>query len=82
MTNAQREEMQEEHDLQSNPDVAEKIEWMKGRLGADTNEELISKALTLLYQAIELEDRGYKIGAWKDNLLSRDVVKYRIAREK
>jgi hypothetical protein len=71
------EEVRDE-ELIDNPEVADKMEWMKERLGLATNEELFSKALSLLLQTIQLEDKGYQIGAWKDNTLSRDVIRYRI----
>jgi L-fucose isomerase-like protein len=77
MTVDQREELHDE-ELIDNPDVADKVEWMKERLDLETNEELFSKALSLLHQMIELEDKGFSVGAWKDSLLSRKVLKYRI----
>ncbi|KRF31670.1 hypothetical protein [Paenibacillus sp. Soil787] len=49
---------------QSIPDSVKKIEWMKTRLGLETNEQLISKALTLLHMSIELEDQGYTVAAY------------------
>lgn len=82
MTVEQREDKLEEQEILINPDVTGQMEWMKERLGVESDEELFSKALSLLHQTIEWEDRGYTVGAWKDNLLSRHVVKYRIAREK
>lgn len=46
--------------------IIRKMEWMKEKLGITTNEELFSKALSLLHMAIQLEDRGYSIRALKD----------------
>jgi hypothetical protein len=71
-----------DEELIDNPDVADKIEWMKERLGLKTNEELYSRALSLIHQTIQLEDKGYHIGAWKDNMLDRDVIRYRILPQK
>ncbi|MFD2614642.1 hypothetical protein [Paenibacillus gansuensis] len=82
MTIENREDTLEEHDIESNPDIAKKMEWMRERMGLETNEELLSKALSLLHQTIELEDQGYTVGAWKDSMFSRHVVKYRIASKK
>jgi hypothetical protein len=65
-----------------NPELAEKLDDLKERLHLQTDEQVISKALSLLTQMIELEDRGYKVGAWRDNLLDRDVIKYQILPEK
>lgn len=65
-----------------NPELAEKLDEMKNRLGLQTDEQLLSKALSLLGQLLELEDQGYSVGAWKDNILDRDVIKYRIMPEK
>jgi hypothetical protein len=47
-------------------DTKRKMEWMKEKLGITTNEELFSKALSLLHMAIQLEERGYSIRALKD----------------
>ncbi|QHW35546.1 hypothetical protein GZH47_32180 (plasmid) [Paenibacillus rhizovicinus] len=65
-----------------NPELAAQLDELKERLHLKTDEQLISKALSLLTQMIELEDKGYKIGAWKDNLLDRDVITYQILPEK
>ncbi|AGA60100.1 hypothetical protein Theco_4103 (plasmid) [Thermobacillus composti KWC4] len=67
-----------------NPEIAEKIEWMKQRLKLETNEELFSKALSLLYQAIQLEDRGYTVGAFTKPgpLGDRELIEYQIVPKK
>lgn len=69
-------------ELMDNPNIDDKLEWIKERLGLDTNEELFSKALTLLYQTIQLEDKGYHIGAWKDDMISKDIIRYQILPKK
>jgi len=63
-----------------NDDLQRKLEWMKDRLGLETNEELFSKALSLLHQCIEWEDKGYTVGAFtKPGLFEdREFVEYRI----
>ncbi|NRF93862.1 hypothetical protein HQN89_23265 [Paenibacillus frigoriresistens] len=68
-----------DNDIQ-NPELSEKMEWIKQRLGVESNEELFSKALTLLYQSIELEDKGYKIGAFTEPgpLGEREYIVYNI----
>jgi hypothetical protein len=69
-------------ELIDNPNIEDRLEWIKERLGLNTNEELFSKALTLLYQTIQLEDKGYHIGAWKDDMISKDVIRYQILPKK
>jgi hypothetical protein len=41
------------------------INWMKEKLSLASTEELFSKALSLLYMAIQLEERGYTIKGYK-----------------
>lgn len=55
-----------EDNIKKSADLKEKMEWMKEKLGVTTNEELFSKALSLLHMAIQLEERGYSIRALKD----------------
>lgn len=66
------------------PELAEQLRWMKERLGLNTDEELISKALSLLHQAIEWEDRGYRVGAFTEPglLEDRKFVAYQISSKK
>jgi hypothetical protein len=71
-----------DEELVDNPEVSNQIDWMKERLGITTNEQLFSKALSLLFQTIQLEDKGYDIGAWKDNPINRDVIRYQILPKK
>jgi uncharacterized protein YdiU (UPF0061 family) len=80
---AEEQKPQEIEEFQ-NTELAEKLEWMKERLGLDSNEELFSKALTHLYQAIQLEDRGFKVGAFTESgpLGEREYIVYRILPEK
>lgn len=61
-------------------DLQRKLEWMKGRLAVETDEELISKALSLLHQCIEWEDKGYTVGAFTKTgpFADREFVEYRI----
>ncbi|MDR6884318.1 hypothetical protein [Bacillus sp. 3255] len=59
----------QEHDhddeIEGHAKLFEQMNWMVEKLGLETVEELISKALSFLHMAIELEDRGYTIKAYK-----------------
>lgn len=76
--------IQQEQIQSENPDLDKKMSWMKERLGLETDEELFSKALSFLNQAIELEDRGFTLGGWRQEgmLDDREVITYRICPEK
>ncbi|WJH36827.1 hypothetical protein N6H14_14670 [Paenibacillus sp. CC-CFT747] len=52
-------------EAKQNAKLQEQLSWMKEQLGFDSTEELISKALSLLHIAIQLEDRGYTIKGYK-----------------
>lgn len=47
-------------------EVRSKMEWMKSQLGIETDEELLSKALSILNMAIQLEERGYTLKGYRN----------------
>jgi hypothetical protein len=53
--------------LISNVHVLRNMEIMKQRLQITSDAELVTTALSLLHQSIQLQDEGYKIAAIKEN---------------
>jgi len=52
--------------VEHNAKLYEQMEWMKEQLGLQTAEQLLSKALSFLHVAIELEKKGYSIKGSKN----------------
>jgi hypothetical protein len=62
-------------------DLNKKMVWMKEKLGLVTDEELFSKALTLLHMSIELEDRGFTVKGSKDNFFTTENINFGIRKK-
>ncbi|MDQ0896405.1 MULTISPECIES: hypothetical protein [unclassified Paenibacillus] len=49
-----------------NQDTLQKMEWMKEKLNISTDTDLVSVSLSLLHMCIELQEKGYEIGGYKE----------------
>lgn len=49
-----------------NQETLQKMEWMKEKLSISTDTDLVSVSLSLLHMCIELQEKGYEIGGYKE----------------